>query len=135
MNYWLVKSEPGTYSWDNLVEDGSTMWDGVRNFRARNNLKAMKNSDKVLFYHSGEEKAVIGISKVIKESYPDPTADDKRWLAVDLAAVQKLKKPVSLAEVKGNKKLADMILARQPRLSVQPVTKDEFELIVSMSKK
>jgi len=135
MNYWLVKSEPNTYSWDDLEQDGNTVWDGVRNFKARNNLKAMKRSDKVLFYHSGDEKAIIGISKVVKEHYPDPTADDKRWLVVDLAPVQPLKRPVTLAEVKGNKKLSSMVLARQPRLSVQPVNEDEFELIIALSKK
>jgi len=134
MNYWLVKSEPGTYSWDNLEKDGKTCWDGVRNFKARNNLKAMKSGDHALFYHSGEQKAVVGVSKVIKEGYPDPSAKEGPWIAVDLSPVKKLKNPVTLAEVKADSQLTNMILARQPRLSVQPVTKEEYNLIVTKSK-
>lgn len=131
MNYWLVKTEPGTYSWENLVTDKKTTWDGVRNFQARNNLKAMKKNDLALFYHSGEDKAVIGISIVLKEAYPDPT--DKDWFVVDLGVVKKLKKPITLAQVKATKKLADMVLVRVSRLSVQPVKPAEFDLILALS--
>ena len=134
MNYWLVKSEPGTYSWDDLAQDGKTCWDGVRNFKARNNLKEMKKGEQVLFYHSGEQKSVMGISKVVKEGYPDPTAKEGSWIAVDIAPVKPLKNPVTLADVKADSKLSNMILARQPRLSVQPVTKAEFDLIVKKGK-
>lgn len=130
MNYWLMKSEPNTYSWDDLEKDGQTLWDGVRNFKARNNMKAMKKGDKVFFYHSGEEKSVIGVTKIVKESYPDPTAKEGSWVVVDIVPVKKFKKPVTLAEVKADSKLKDMVLARQPRLSVQPVTKEEFERIL-----
>jgi predicted RNA-binding protein with PUA-like domain len=131
MNYWLVKSEPGTYSWENLVQDKKTTWDGVRNFQARNNLKAMKKGDLALFYHSNEGKAVIGISKIVKEAYPDPK--DKDWVVVDLGVHKKLKNPVSLAQVKATKKLADMVLVRVSRLSVQPVKPEEFDLILALS--
>ena len=134
MNYWLVKSEPGTYSWDDLEKDGKTCWDGVRNFKARNNLKSMKSGDYALFYHSGEQKAVMGVCKIIKEGYPDPSASEGSWLAVDLAPVKKLKNPVTLAEVKSDSQLSNMILARQPRLSVQPVSGEEYNLIISKSK-
>lgn len=131
MNYWLLKTEPGTYSWDDLVKDKKTTWDGVRNFQARNNLKAMKKGDLAFIYHSGDDKAVIGISKVIKEAYPDPT--DPEWLVVDLGVDKKLKKPVTLAHVKAVKKLADMVLVRVSRLSVQPVKPDEFNQIIALS--
>jgi predicted RNA-binding protein with PUA-like domain len=131
MNYWLVKSEPGTYSWGDLVRDKKTTWDGVRNFQARNNLKAMKKGDLVLFYHSNEDKAIIGTCKVVKEAYPDPK--DKDWVAVDLGVGKKLKNFVSLTEVKANKKLADMVLVRVSRLSVQPVKPEEFDLIFELS--
>lgn len=131
MNYWLVKTEPGTYSWDNLVADKKTTWDGVRNFQARNNLKAMKKGDLVLVYHSGDDKAVIGISKVLKEAFPD--SKDKDWLAVDLGVYKKLKNPVTLAQVKATKNLADMVLVRASRLSVQPVKPEEFDLILALS--
>lgn len=131
MNYWLVKSEPGTYSWENLVQDKKTTWDGVRNYQARNNLKAMKKGDLALFYHSNEDKAVIGISKIVKEAYPDPK--DKDWVVVDLGVHKKLKNPVSLAQVKTTKKLADMVLVRVSRLSVQPVKPEEFDLILALS--
>ncbi len=131
MNYWLVKSEPGTYSWENLVRDKKTTWDGVRNFQARNNLKAMKKGDLALFYHSNEDKAVVGIAKIIKEAYPDPK--DKDWFVVDLSADKKLKNPVTLAQVKATKKLSDMVLVRVSRLSVQPVKPEEFDLILALS--
>ncbi len=134
MNYWLVKSEPSEYSYDDLVRDGSTYWDGVRNYAARKNMKTMKIGDQVLFYHSVNEKSVIGISKVVKEHYQDPTTEDERWVVVDLAAVQKFKNPVTLGQIKSDDDLADIALVRQSRLSVMPLTKEAFERIVDMSK-
>src|SRR5271169_2116845 len=121
MNYWLVKSEPGTYSFQNLVKDGSTSWTGVRNYAARIHLKGMKKGDLVLFYHSGEESAIVGIAKVKKEFYPDATADEEGWVTVDLEKQKALKKPVTLAQVKAEKKLKDTALVRIGRLSVQPL--------------
>ena len=132
MNYWLVKSEPDAYSYDDLVKDGKTDWTGVRNFKARNNLKEMKKGDKVLYYHSITDKAVVGLSKVSKEYFPDPT--DKEWVAVELEPVKKFKTPVTLAEIKAEPKLANIYLVRQGRLSVSPLEKDEFDLIVEMAK-
>jgi len=134
MNYWLVKSEPTEYSYDDLVKDGSTYWDGVRNYTARNNLKSMKVGDKVLFYHSVSEKSVVGISKVVKEYYQDPTTDDERWVVVDLASVSRLKNPVTLSEIKTDPSLADIALVRQSRLSVMSLGKTAFNRIVEMSK-
>ena len=131
MNYWLVKTEPGTYSWDDLEKDKKTTWDGVRNFQARNHLKSMKKGDRVFIYHTGEEKAVIGIANIIKESFPDPKAGD--WVVVDLAPDKKLKKPVTLAQIKGTKSLAGMVLVRSSRLSVQPVQEDEFNKVISLA--
>jgi len=131
MNYWLVKSEPGTFSWDDLMHDKKTGWDGVRNFQARNNLKAMKKGDMTFFYHSMEDKAVVGIAKITKESYPDPK--DNEWVAVEIAPVKKLKKPVTLAQIKADKRLSDMVLVKSSRLSVQPVKADEFDLVVALS--
>ena len=132
MNYWLVKSEPFKYSWDDLVKDGSTYWDGVRNYQARNNLKAMKKGDLVLYYHSNEGKEVVGVAKVIKEYYQDPTIDDDRWVVVDIEPVQKLHNPVSLAEIKKDKRLKNVPLITQSRLSVMPILKKDFETIVKM---
>lgn len=132
MNYWLVKSEPTTYSWENLMKDKHVVWDGVRSFAARNHLKSMKKGDLVLFYHSGDEKAVVGISKVVKEFYQDPTTDDPNWVVVDLSPVQSLKKPVVLASIKAEKMLQNIYLVRQGRLSVMPLKKEEFERIVEM---
>jgi predicted RNA-binding protein with PUA-like domain len=134
MNYWLVKSEPTEYSYDDLVKDGSTYWDGVRNYTARNNMKSMKIGDKVLFYHSVNEKSVVGISKVIKEYYQDPTTDDERWVVVDLAPEIKLKNPVTLSEIKADPGLVDIALVRQSRLSVMHLDKTAFTRIVEMSK-
>ena len=131
MNYWLVKSEPGTFSWDDLVRDKKTVWDGVRNFQARNNLKNMKKGDLAFFYHSGEDKAIVGIGKILKDGYPEPK--DNNWIAVDIASDKKLKKPVTLAQIKADKRLADMVLVRASRLSVQPVEADEFDLIMALS--
>src|SRR5256885_4310520 len=132
--FWLVKSEPSAYSWVNLVADGKTSWSGVRNFTARNNLRAMRNGDAAFFYHSVTEKAVVGIAKVVREAYPDPTAKEGDWSAVDLAPEKALPKPVALEEIKGNAKLKEMALLRLSRLSVQPVTKAEFDEIVRTSK-
>jgi len=134
LNHWLVKQEPEDYSWDDLVRDGQTQWTGVRNFQARNNLKQMAVGDKVFFYHSGKEKSVVGIAKVAKAAFPDPTADDPSWVAVDIKPVKGLPRPVSLADIKTNKKLTDVLLVRQSRLSVMPMTKEEFETIVQMGK-
>ncbi len=133
MAYWLVKSEPFKYSWDQLVKDKQTFWDGVRNYAARNNLKAMKKGDEVLFYHSNEGLEIVGIAKVAKEHYPDPTADDDAWVVVDIKPYKKLRKPVSLAQIKSDKRLADMALVRLGRLSVQPVTENEWQIIMKMS--
>jgi predicted RNA-binding protein with PUA-like domain len=131
MNYWLVKSEPFKYSWEQFLKDKRTFWDGVRNYQARNNLRAMKKDDAVLFYHSNEGLAVVGIAKVVKESYQDPTTEDPQWVAVDLAPIETFKTPVSLSEMKQEKRLANLALIKQGRLSVCPVTKEEFEVIVA----
>ena len=131
-HHWLVKQEPETYSWDDLVRDGRTDWTGVRNFQARNNLRQMKVGDEVLFYHSGKEKSVVGIAEVAKAAYPDPTADDPAWIAVDIKPLKALRSPVSLADIKANSKLRDLLLVRQSRLSVMPVTLEEFDSIVAM---
>jgi len=133
MNYWLVKSEPDTYSWDDLVKDKKTVWDGVRNFQARNNLKSMKKGDSVLFYHSNEGKEIVGIAKVAKEGYPEPKDND--WVAVDLAPDKKLKNPVTLAQIKADKRLSNMVLVKASRLSVQPVKAEEFDIILALSEK
>ena len=134
MNYWLVKSEPFKYSWDDLVKDGSTYWDGVRNYQARNNLKAMKKGDLVLYYHSNEGKEVVGVAKVTKEFYQDPTTDDDRWVVVDVEPVEKLNTPVTLADIKQEMRLKDIPLITQSRLSVMPVTKKHFDTILQMGK-
>ncbi len=131
MNYWLVKSEPSTFSWDDLVRDKKTVWDGVRNFQARNNLKAMKKGDLAFFYHSNEDKAVVGIAKIIKEGYPEPK--DNNWVAVDIAPEKKFKNPVTLAQIKEDKRLTNMVVVKSSRLSVQPVRAEEFDLILSLS--
>jgi predicted RNA-binding protein with PUA-like domain len=131
--HWLVKSEPSTYSWQQLVKDKQTTWDGVRNFAARLHLKAMKKGDEVFFYHSNEGTDIVGIAKVAKEHYQDPTTDDTNWVAVDLKPYKPLKKPVSLAEIKADKRLQKMALVRIGRLSVQPVADDEWNIILEMS--
>jgi len=133
MNYWLVKSEPFKYSWEQFVKDGRTVWDGVRNYQARNNLKEMKKGDKVLFYHSNEGLCIVGIATVAKESFPDPTIDDERWVAVELKPVKPLKQSVSLSEMKEMAGLKDMGLIRQGRLSVSSLTEEEYKLILKMS--
>ena len=134
-NYWLVKSEPVKYSWGQFVKDGETVWDGVRNYQARNNLKAMKNGDEVLFYHSNEGMAVVGVAKVSKEAYQDPSTGDERWVVVNLKPAKALKTPVTLEEIKKDKKLQNMKLLQQGRLSVSPVSEDEFHTIVDHGSK
>lgn len=133
MAYWLVKSEPFKYSWDQFVKDEQTFWDGVRNYAARNNLRAMKKGDLVLFYHSNEGLEIVGIAKVAKEAYPDPTTDEEAWVVVDFKPVRKLKKPVSLQQIKGEKRLQNMDLIRLGRLSVQTVKEDEWKLVMKMA--
>lgn len=133
MNYWLVKSEPFKYSWDQFVTDKKTTWDGVRNFAARNNLRGMKKGDLVLWYHSNEGKEIVGIAKVEKEHYPDPTAKEGDWSVVDLKPFKKLKKPVTLEQVKADKKLQQMDLVRLGRLSVGTVKPQEFDHILALS--
>ncbi len=133
INYWLIKSEPNKYSWDQLEKDGETFWDGVRNFEARNNLREMKKGDLLLYYHSNEGKEVVGIAKVKKESFQDPTTDDERWLAIDVEPFKKLKKPVSLATMKATPQLQGMKMVRQGRISVTPVTVEEFDKIIELS--
>ena len=133
MNYWLVKSEPSAYGWDQLVKDKKTTWDGVRNYAARTHLKAMKKGDEVLFYHSNEGTEIVGIAKVDKESYQDPTTEDSNWVAVDLKPYKKLKNPVSLTQVKADKRLTEMPLVRIGRLSVQPVTEKEWKIIMELA--
>ena len=129
---WLVKQEPEAYSWTDLLRDRGTEWTGVRNFQARNSLRQMKVGDRVLFYHSGEQKSVVGIAQVAKAAYPDPTADEPQWVAVDLKPVKPLREPVPLATMRAEPKLKNLLLIRQSRLSVMPVTKEEFEVIVAM---
>lgn len=132
-NYWLVKSEPEAYSWNNFVKDGKTAWTGVRSFQARNNLRAMKVGDLVMFYHSVTDKQVIGIAKVSKEFYPDATADEGDWSAVDLAPHKPLKKAVTLEQVKADAMLKDIALVRQSRLSVTPLTEDQFKRLLELA--
>lgn len=132
MNYFLVKSEPFKYSWDQFNKDGQTFWDGVRNYQARNNMKAMRKGDLVLFYHSNEGKEVVGMAKVVKEFYQDPTTDDEKWVVVDLAPVQSFERPVKLEAIKADKMLEDVALVRQGRLSVMPLKQAEFDRIVEM---
>jgi predicted RNA-binding protein with PUA-like domain len=132
--HWLVKSEPSTYSFERLVAEGRARWDGVRNPAARQNLGSMKAGDLVLFYHSGEGKEVVGIARVAKEAYPDPTSGDGKWLAVDVEPVKALPRPVTLAEIKADRSLAGLALVRQPRLSVAPVPKDAYERILALAR-
>ena len=129
--YWMVKQEPETYSWTDFVSDGKTDWTGVRNYQARNNLREMKTGERVLFYHSGKEKAVVGLAEVVKAAYPDPTADDVQWVAVDLKPIKALKNPVPLAAIRYDKRLSQLPLIRQSQLSVMSLTKDEFDIIVA----
>ncbi|MDB5112781.1 MAG: ubiquinol-cytochrome reductase [Mucilaginibacter sp.] len=133
MQHWLVKSEPIKYSWEKFNKEGRTFWDGVRNYQARNNLKEMKTGDLVLYYHSNEGKAVVGIAKVAKEFYQDPTTDDKNWVVVDLEPVETLKKPVTLEEIKADERLKDVGLVRQGRLSVMGLKREEFDRIIELA--
>ena len=132
MNYWLVKSEPIKYSWDAFEKDGRTFWDGVRNFQARNNLSAMRENDLVLFYHSNEGREIVGIAKVAREAYPDPTSDANQWVVVDLVPVQRLDKPVGLTLIKQDPRLQQIGLLRQSRLSVMPLKREEFDVVLEM---
>ena len=132
--HWLAKSEPDKYSWDEFVKDGSTYWDGVRNYQARNNLQAMKNGDLVLYYHSNEGKEVVGIARVTGESYPDPTTDDERWVVVDLEPVKPFARAVTLTEMKGDESLTELSLIKQSRLSVMPVEAKHFRRILRLGR-
>lgn len=132
-NYWLTKQEPDSYSYDTLVEEQTTAWTGVRNFQARNHLRAMKKGDLVLFYHSGDAKEVVGIARIVREAYPDPTATEGDWVAVDMAAVKPVKKPVALADIKQDAVLREMPLVRQSRLSVSPVAADQFRRLLELA--
>jgi predicted RNA-binding protein with PUA-like domain len=133
-NYWLVKQEPETYSWDDLEKDGTTDWTGVRNFQARNNLRAMKAGDGVLFYHSGKEKAVVGVAEVVNEAYRDATANEGDWVAVDIKAVSRLSSALPITAMRADTELAGVPLLKQSQLSVMPVTKKEFDRIVKLGK-
>jgi len=133
MAYWLAKSEPSTYSWDDLVKEKQTCWSGIRNYAARIHMRNMKKGDEVFFYHSNEGVEIVGIAKVIKEAYPDPTTDDDRWVAVDLKPVRKLKNPVTLDAIKKETRLKEMALVRISRLSLQPVSDEEWEIVMKMA--
>ena len=131
-SYWLVKQEPEAYSWDDFVKEGETYWDGVRNYQARNNLRAMKKGDMVFFYHSVSGKEVVGVARVPKEHYPDPTAKEGDWSVVDLAPAKQMKKAVTLAQIKDQKSLENIALIKQSRLSVMPITESEFRCILNL---
>ena len=133
IKYWLLKSEPNAWSWENQVKEGASMWDGVRNYQARNNLKKMKKNDLCFFYHSVTERSIVGIVKIVKEYYPDPTDKTGRFVVVDVKATKKLKNPVSLDQIKENSKLQDIALVKQSRLSVMPLKKTEWDIIIKMS--
>lgn len=135
MNYWLIKSEPEKYSWEKFNKDGRTFWDGVRNYTARNNMRAMKEGDLAFFYHSNEGKEIVGIAKVVKEAYQDPTTDDTNWVVVEFSPVETLKNPVTLARVKAEPMLSNMELVRQGRLSVSAVKPEEFDKVLEMSQR
>lgn len=134
MQFWLVKQEPSKYSWEELLKDKATYWDGVRNYQARNNLQAMKKGDQVLFYHSVVGKQIMGIARVTRESYPDPTTDDPAWVVVDIKPIKSLKIPVTLEQIKAHPKLKEISLIKQSRLSVMPVTQSEFKIILGLGK-
>ena len=133
MAHWLIKSEPSVYSFDQLIKDKQTVWEGVRNYAARIHLKAMKKGDEAFYYHSNEGTEIVGIAKVSKEFYQDPSTDNEAWVAVDFKPVRRLKKPVSLAQIKADKRLQNMALVRLGRLSVQPVTDEEWEMVLAMA--
>jgi len=133
MKYWIAKSEPYKYSWENMLKDKITYWDGVRNYQARNNLKAMKKGDQVFFYHSNEGKEIVGVTEVLREHYQDPTTDDDRWVVVDLKVKKSLKRSISLAEIKKDAILSKMSLIKQSRLSVLEIEKKHFDRIIKKS--
>jgi predicted RNA-binding protein with PUA-like domain len=133
MAYWLIKSEPFKYSWDQLVADKKTFWDGVRNYAARNNMKAMKKGDELFFYHSNEGLEIVGVAKVAKEFYQDPTTEDQAWVVVDVAPIRKLKKAVSLAQIKAEPRLSKMEIIRLSRLSVTSVTAAEWKVVLELA--
>ena len=133
MNFWLLKSEPGTWSWDDQSKVKKEMWDGVRNYQARNNLMKMKKGDLCFFYHSVNEKSIVGIVEIVKESYPDPTDKTGKFVVVDVKAIKKLKNPVTLGKIKQNKKLQNIALVKQSRLSVMPLKKNEWDILIKMS--
>jgi predicted RNA-binding protein with PUA-like domain len=134
MNYWIVKQEPASYSWADFVREGGTAWTGVRNFQARNNLRAMQKDDTVFFYHSGDEKQLVGLARVSKTAYPDPTAEDGDWVGVDLQPVKPLAKPVTLTAIKKEAACKDLLLVKNSRLSVSPVTKSQFDRLLAMAR-
>ena len=133
MSYWLLKSEPSSYAWEQLVKDGRTNWNGVRNFQAANNLKSMKRGDQAFFYHSGEDRAIVGTCEIVKEAYPDPSDPEGRFVMVDVKALKPVKTPVTLAAIKAEPKLKDLALVRQSRLSVVPVADAEWKIIAKMA--
>ena len=133
MSFWLIKSEPFVFSFSDLIRDGFSMWDGVRNYGARNFLRAMVKDDLLLFYHSNEGLEIVGIVKIIKEAYQDPTTKEEAWVAVDVAPFKKLKKPVTLAQIKSDKRLQNIALVKLSRLSVQPVTSEEWDFIIELA--
>ena len=133
-SFWIIKQEPSQYSWQQFEKDGSTYWDGVRNYQARNNLKAMKKGDKLLFYHSVIGKEIVGIAEVTRESYPDPTTNDERWVVVDLKPLKAFKVPVPLEIIKTQQELSDIPLIKQSRLSVMPIKKKEFQVLLKLGK-
>jgi len=132
MAHWLIKSEPDVYSWDQFVKDKQTRWDGIRNYAARLHLRAMKKGDELFFYHSNKGTEIIGIASVVKEAYPDPTTEDPAWFAIDVKPLKKISKPVTLDQIKKEKKLSSMALVRISRLSVQPVSDEEWQIILKM---
>lgn len=135
MNYWLIKSEPSVFPWEQFLKDKKTFWDGVRNYQARNNLREMKKGDLCLFYHSNEGKEIVGIAKVHKEAYQDPSTDDTNWVAVDFVPHKSLKNPVTLATIKNDKRLTQMELVKLSRISVSKVSPKEFDIIIELSEK
>ena len=133
-SFWIIKQEPSQYNWKQFEKDRETYWDGVRNYQARNNLKKMKKGDNLLFYHSVVGKEIVGIAEVTRESYPDPTTDDERWVVVDLKPIKPFKVPVTLEEIKAHKELSEIALIKQARLSVMPITKKEFQILLKLGK-
>ena len=133
-SFWIIKQEPSQYNWKQFEKDRETYWDGVRNYQARNNLKNMKKGDNLLFYHSVVGKEIVGIAEVTREAYPDPTTDDERWVVVDLKPIKPFKVPVTLEEIKAHKELSEIALIKQARLSVMPITKKEFQILLKLGK-